>query len=101
MNQEDFLTSLRKANIILSLNEKGGLAIDGPEKVLTPEIVSQIKIRKDEITFYLQSLQNNRFRQHRIERAKEAQDHPLSSSQLRLWMTEQIHIGSRAYHIVN
>jgi amino acid adenylation domain-containing protein len=98
-DQNKFLSKLRELNITLQLDEDGGLDVESPKGVLTPEIIGQIRDRKAELVEYLQHSKNNIVYWEDIPEVEEAASYPMSSSQRRLWIINQIDNESVAYNI--
>ncbi|HEU4553006.1 MAG TPA: condensation domain-containing protein, partial [Chitinophaga sp.] len=101
MDQNQFLTSLRKLNIIVRLDDDGNLDVEGARNALTPEILEQIKEWKNGLVSYLKSIKEHTVTSKDIPVAPVQDSYPLSSSQMRLWLLQAANKGSVAYHISN
>ncbi|WP_162915562.1 non-ribosomal peptide synthetase [Paraflavitalea soli] len=99
LDQDQFLSALRKSNIILDVDHDGALSIEAPKGVLTDAIIEQIKIRKQDLLVYLQGGKGQRAMPGEIRPVATAASYPLSSSQLRLWMVHELDSQSVAYNI--
>lgn len=99
LDQYQFLSALRKSNIILDVDHDGALSIEAPKGVLTDAIIEQIKTRKEELLVYLQGGKAQNAISGGIQPVAVAASYPLSSSQLRLWMIHELDNGSVAYNI--
>jgi amino acid adenylation domain-containing protein len=100
-DRNNFLSKLRELNITLQLDEDGGLDVESPKGVLTPEIIGQIRDRKAELVDYLRQSKNNIVYWEDIPEAAAAASYPMSSSQMRLWIISEIDRDSLAYNISN
>jgi len=98
-NIDNFLESLREKNISLKLNENNNLDVASPAGVLEPGLVESIKSRKEELIDYLSRLHARSDIGRQIPQAVPSASYPLSSAQLRLWLSSNIQDTSAAYHI--
>ncbi|MDY6921996.1 MAG: amino acid adenylation domain-containing protein [Pseudomonadota bacterium] len=98
MNVLDLLSSLRKANIQITLVEDK-LKIKAPPGALTPEIKAQLQAAKQDIIEFLQETTAHAEPVRTIEPVPRDQDLPLSYTQEALWTLEQMNPGTIAYNL--
>ncbi|HEX8531156.1 MAG TPA: condensation domain-containing protein, partial [Cytophagales bacterium] len=98
-DQTKFFALLRNLNVVVGLDEEGNLNVEAPAGVLTPDIVGQLRERKQELVAYLGQLQGAKAALGRIAPAAPAESYPLSSSQSRLWVINEVSGGDAVYNI--
>ncbi|GAA0553932.1 non-ribosomal peptide synthetase [Chitinophaga japonensis] len=98
-NVDAFLELLRESNIFLKLNEHNNLDIEAPQGALPQELLEEIRSRKEEVVGYLKQVAAQAKMGENIPAAPEADTYPLSSAQMRLWLSSNIHNDSAAYNI--
>ncbi|MGE5342941.1 MAG: amino acid adenylation domain-containing protein [Candidatus Omnitrophota bacterium] len=96
-----FLTQLKKENIGVRL-EDGNLRIKCVGKKVPPEIVNEIKSRKDEIVAFLTQMEmkpadDNRYAT--IDPVEKKEYYPLSSAQKRLYLMQQMDLNNTVYNM--
>ncbi|MEI3802872.1 MULTISPECIES: non-ribosomal peptide synthetase, partial [unclassified Chitinophaga] len=99
MNEQDvLLDTLRRKKISIRIDKDGLLDIEAPSGTLTEEIITQIREKREVLLNYLKGLSGQGSHAH-IPLAPLAASYPLSSSQRRLWVLNQINQYSTAYNI--
>ncbi|HEX8531124.1 MAG TPA: condensation domain-containing protein, partial [Cytophagales bacterium] len=97
-NIHSLFERLRQAGIKLELNENGNLDVKAPKGALSAGFIDEIKHGKTEIIASLAATQAAPA-SGRISPAPAAESYPLSSSQMRLWVSQQVNPNSTAYCI--
>lgn len=92
----DFLKKIRNQGIRIGLS-KGELSIKVPRSGIDPELLVEIREKKQEIISFLKEREAKKFAE--ISPIKGANDYPLSSAQHRIWILSQTEQGKRAYNI--
>lgn len=94
---QQLLKKLNKLNISVSIKD-AQLDVKAPKGSMTKELLSEIKTYKDELLSFLNdySLQDI---SSQIIRVEEKEHYPLSSSQYRLWLLQEIENNSSAYNM--
>ena len=93
------LSDLRSLDVILSLDGER-LNVNAPRGILTPDLKSELALRKEEISAFLrQSADAQGVRPSTIERIESGSDLPVSFCQQRLWFLNQLEPNSAAYNI--
>ncbi|ROH98482.1 amino acid adenylation domain-containing protein, partial [Chryseobacterium sp. G0240] len=90
----DLLEKLNQLRIKLSLKGEN-LDIEAPKGIMTPKILEEIKVYKNEIIAFLKKQSSDA----QILSIKDRDFYPLSSAQNRLWLIHQMDPESVAYHI--
>ncbi len=93
----DFLTKLRKLNIKINLVDNQ-LKISGNNDILTREILTEIKSRKEEIINFLSENSDEQFFDP-VKWAEKKEYYELSSVQKRLYFIQQLNVNSIAYNM--
>ena len=88
---ENLIQTLQSREIGLKI-DKGNLKINAPKGALTPEIIEEIKVYKNELIALLSSSES-------IPKAEIKEYYTLTSSQQRLWTLSQFETGNSAYNI--
>lgn len=94
----DFLSHLRNLDIRVWA-DAGQLRANAPDGVLTPELRAQLSARKAEILAFLQQASQVSQKTSEIQRAARDGQLPLSFSQQRIWLFDQLEPQNPAYNI--
>ncbi|MEO1409080.1 MAG: condensation domain-containing protein [Bacteroidota bacterium] len=87
------IQELKRQGIRLSLGAEGKLRIENKRGALAPELLREIKTRKEEL---LRFIRQHREGQRVIERLAEAEDYALSSAQWRMWLASVVDESANA-----
>ena len=99
MNTLEFLTSLRKSDITITVNGEG-LHIDAPSGVITDSLKIELKNRKQEILHFLQNSKTPfEKKEDAILPITRPINIPLSPSQTRLWSLSQLMPHDPSYNM--
>lgn len=99
MTTADFLSRLRALGVNI-WTDNGSLHCNAPKGVLSQELRDELVSRKEEIiTFVRESANATRNPEPPIRRIARDGTIPLSFSQERLWLLDQLEPGNPAYHI--
>ena len=99
MNTLEFLTSLRKSDITITVNGEG-LQIDAPPGVITESLKIELKNRKKEILHFLRKTNNPVEKEEdRITPIARNKNIPLSPSQARMWSLTQLMPNDPSYNM--
>ena len=99
MNTLEFLTSLRKSDITITVNGEG-LHIDAPSGVITDSLKIELKNRKQEILHFLQNSKTpSEKKEDAIIPITRPINIPLSPSQSRLWSLSQLMPHDPSYNM--
>ncbi|WP_322518505.1 condensation domain-containing protein [Chitinophaga sancti] len=93
---ELLLNELRKKGVQLQLVD-AQLKLSAPAGILTPVILEQIRGNKEAIITYLKDIRKEEYQP--IPLADVMADYPLSHSQQRLWVQDQLHGHGATYNI--
>lgn len=94
----EFLNLLRKKNIHLRL-QNNNVRIEAAKSAITPALVKEIKKRKSEIIDFFRELRLKNKEKEAIPAAEAAESYPLSSNQMGLWLSSQLHQSSTAFNM--
>ncbi len=94
---QQFLSEMRDRGVKL-WDDEGYLGYSGPEEIVTPELLEQLKARKDEILTFLQKAGAGQ-EAATITRVPRTGRYPLSFSQQRFWFLEQQEGPSATYNM--
>ncbi|MEO5562049.1 MAG: amino acid adenylation domain-containing protein, partial [Chitinophagaceae bacterium] len=89
MSIDKFIGSLREKGITLRVDNESNLDVDAPRGVLDKPIIDEIRERKNELLDYLNTLTQNTTKDD-ILPAPKAACYDLSSSQMRVWITNAV-----------
>jgi amino acid adenylation domain-containing protein len=92
-----FLARLKELGVIIELVD-GQLDIDAPAGTLTPELVSQLKEKKEEIIGFLKKV-HSKTKYETIEPVEKRDYYPMSSAQKRLYFLQQMDIEGVSYNM--
>ncbi|MGN7818473.1 hypothetical protein ACTJJB_00005, partial [Chitinophaga sp. 22536] len=92
---ELLLNELRKIGVQLQLVDTQ-LKLNAPAGALTPDLIGQIRENKDAIIAYLKAVKKEIY--HAIPVAAAMEHYPLSHSQQRLWVLEQLQGHAATYN---
>ncbi|WP_158642769.1 non-ribosomal peptide synthetase, partial [Chitinophaga japonensis] len=81
---------MRERGVILKVDEENNLDIDAPKGVLEQSFVEAIRSRKQELLDYLRNITHNAGAEGSIPRAPVLPAYDLSSSQMNVWITNEI-----------
>ncbi|AEV98674.1 hypothetical protein A4D02_34750 [Niastella koreensis] len=96
-NVKEIIKSLRASDIRLSLNNNE-LVIEAGSADVSEELLAAIQVNKEALLTYLRKNSNGR-PVHSIKPVEKQDSYPLSSSQRRLWILNQLTPGSIEYNI--
>ncbi|WP_460860477.1 condensation domain-containing protein, partial [Rheinheimera gaetbuli] len=96
MTLSELIKKLAKAKIKLSV-ENGFLSASGPRGAVTQDILKELKVHKEALLRYLDH--SSVSEEPAIKPVGREQNLPLSYSQKRLWLLDQIEEGSAHYNI--
>ncbi|WP_343691143.1 amino acid adenylation domain-containing protein [Chitinophaga sp.] len=99
MNKQELLVYLRNLEVVLDLDDDGNLDVEIPQGVLNDELIEKIRANKPMLTEYLREVRQQQQGGGVIPAAPVQDTYPLSSAQMRVWLTEQIEEESNAYNI--
>lgn len=91
------LEKLNELNILVSIKDTQ-LDIKAPRGVMTNELLSEVKAHKDELLSFLNEYSSQRI-SSKITKTEEKEYYPLSSSQYRLWLFQELESKSSAYNM--
>ncbi len=94
----DLFIKLKKLKINIQLVDDR-LDIQAPKGVLTPELVSEIKLHKTDLINFIKAYKTRKDGFNAIGKAEERENYPLSSSQRRMWIVSQFEDASIAYNM--
>jgi len=94
----EFLSSLRSLDVRVWA-DNGQLRVSAPDGVLTPDLRAQLTARKAEILVFLQQANQVSQNTPEIQRAARDGSIPLSFSQHRIWLFDQLEPQNPAYNI--
>ncbi|NOQ28402.1 MAG: AMP-binding protein, partial [Bacteroidales bacterium] len=97
MNIKEFIIKLRKSEIILSISDSK-LIVDAPKGSVTEDMLLIIKKNKEEIINYFNNIKSQEKFQL-INKSVEKAYYPLSSSQQRLYLLQELDLESTAYNM--
>lgn len=92
------LNKLKENNILLRVVD-GKLKVFAPDAELSPEILSAIKERKEELLAFLSGNGNAGTASAAIPHAPVQADYPVSSPQRRMWILSQLEASNIAYNM--
>jgi amino acid adenylation domain-containing protein len=98
MSMHDLFSRLNSRGITLEL-DNGELEVNAPRSKLTPDILSELREKKEEIIQFLQKHVQKQETFISIERAHHKEHYVLSSAQKRLYILHQMMEGSTGYNI--
>ncbi|WPV65670.1 non-ribosomal peptide synthetase [Chitinophaga sp. LS1] len=99
MNKQELLVYLRNLDVVLDLDNDGNLDVEVPQGVLNDELIEKIRANKPLLTEYLREMRGQQQLEVPIPVAPPQESYPLSSAQMRVWLTEQMEEDSNAYNI--
>jgi bacitracin synthase 3 len=94
----ELIKKLQKLNINVDLVE-GELKLKAPKGTLSPDLVSEIKQNKAELTEWIRTYKEKKGDLLSIPKVELQESYPLSSSQRRIWLLSQTVAGSIAYNM--
>ncbi|MGE5339904.1 MAG: amino acid adenylation domain-containing protein [Candidatus Omnitrophota bacterium] len=97
----NFLSELKSSGITIQI-EAGNLRVKASAGKIPPDVIQQLKARKEEIIDVLQKFQvekNQIEKFTEIERVESKEYYPVSSAQKRLYFLQQMDIRSSAYNL--
>lgn len=97
MTTDEYITHLRQNDIMVSVQENK-LEVKAPEGVLTPEIIENLKSKKDDILDFFNSIITEKDFEF-IKPAPIQPHYPLSRGQMRLWILNEL--GKEAKGLYN
>jgi tyrocidine synthetase-3 len=95
---QDLYVKLKALRINVQL-VNGNLDLEAPKGVLNNELLSEIKLHKDDLINFITTYKNDRNGYSAIHKIAPQENYPLSSSQRRLWVLSQFEEGNIAYNI--
>ena len=99
MTDWDFIFQLRNLGVMLR-SEGSRLLCNAPEGALTPELITELKNRKNNILKLLQQTENTgQAPLPPLEKASYSENAPLTVGQQSLWFLDQLYPAESAYNI--
>ncbi len=100
MTIEELLTELSRLDIKIFINNEDQIKVDGPEDVLTDDLIEQIRQHKSELLNQLKAeRQDGSSFTREIQAASREANIPLSLSQERLWNLIKSGLDSTVYNV--
>ncbi|MEP0265311.1 condensation domain-containing protein, partial [Dokdonia sp.] len=97
MKIEEYISSLRSKNIIISVQEER-ISVKASDEVITPEIIAELTDKKQEIIDFFRLVKKGK-EFVSIPRASEESYYPLSSAQRRMYFLYEFDKASTTYNM--
>ncbi|CAM1357013.1 amino acid adenylation domain-containing protein [Tenacibaculum halocynthiae] len=97
MKIDQYISDLRSRDIIISVQD-GQIAVKAPDEIITPEIVRELTIKKQEILSFFKLIKNERAFTS-ISKAKVSEHYPLSSAQHRMYFLYELDKEGTSYNM--
>jgi len=97
MRNDEYITHLRSKNIIVTVHDEE-LAVHDPDEALTKEIIQELKVQKENIIAFFNSIKNKTTLTPIVE-APRLDMYPLSSVQRRMYFLYEFDKQSTSYNI--
>ncbi|RBW61077.1 hypothetical protein DS884_03765, partial [Tenacibaculum sp. E3R01] len=97
MKIDEYISDLRKKNIIISVKE-GKISLKGSKEKITPEVIKELTAKKQDILTFFKSIKKVKEFES-IKPAPKQNYYPLSSSQLRMYFLYNFDKESTSYNV--
>ncbi len=97
MKIDEYISSLRDRNIIISVQEER-IAVNAPDEAITPEIIQELKVKKEEILSFFKQIERAKGFES-IPKANPSTYYPLSSAQRRMYFLYELDKNGTSYNM--